>query len=136
MGYFAMARGLPFWYVVVAKPSWSPPAWLFVPVWTALFALGGWASILVMERGLRTARFALAFFAVQLLLAVVWDWALFAWQRPGLAGGLAVAWIGAIIVAWGLYFRISKKAALMLAPILPWALFLAALNFAILRLNR
>lgn len=27
------------WYSQIIKPSWSPPAWLFGPVWTVLYAI-------------------------------------------------------------------------------------------------
>ena len=27
------------WYSTLIKPTWSPPAWLFGPVWTFLYAL-------------------------------------------------------------------------------------------------
>lgn len=27
------------WYLTLIKPTWAPPAWLFGPVWTVLYAI-------------------------------------------------------------------------------------------------
>jgi len=35
------------WYATLAKPALNPPAWVFGPVWTTLFALMGIAAFLI-----------------------------------------------------------------------------------------
>jgi tryptophan-rich sensory protein len=47
------------WYRALAKPSFQPPAWIFGPAWTLLYALMGLAAWRVWQRraapGARTA---------------------------------------------------------------------------------
>ncbi len=45
IGGYATARSVRTWYPTLPKPAWTPPGWLFGPVWTVLYvgmAVAGW----------------------------------------------------------------------------------------------
>ncbi len=124
------------WYATLAKPSWTPPNWLFGPVWSALYLAMAVAAWLVWRRAvLPRARAALALFAMQLVLNVCWSAIFFRAHRPGLAfTEIVLLWI--LILATTLAFRpLSRAAAWLMAPYLFWVAFAAMLNYSIWRLN-
>lgn len=124
------------WYRQLAKPVWTPPDWLFAPVWTVLYAAIAVAGWLVWRRaGFAGAPGALGLYALQLLLNGLWSWLFFGLQRPDLALIDIVA-MGLVIAATIAAFWVHHAgAALLLLPYLAWVSFAAALNFSIWRLN-
>lgn len=124
------------WYAGLAKPAWTPPGWIFGPVWTALYAAMAVAAWLVWrQKGLAGARWPMALFAVQLGLNAAWSWLFFGLQSPGLGlVDIVLLWIG-IAATMAAFWRRSAAAGLLLAPYLAWVTFAAALNHAIWRLN-
>jgi len=122
------------WYPTLRKPAWTPPAWLFGPVWTALYAAMGVAAGRVWTRA-EGSRRALALFAVQLALNAGWSWVFFGLRRPGLAFAEIVALILMALATALAFRRHSRLAFALLLPYLAWLIFAAALNFAIWRLN-
>ena len=124
------------WYRTLAKPAWTPPGWIFGPVWTLLYLSMGVAAWMVWTRaGLRGAWVALLLFAVQLVLNGAWSWLFFGLHSPGLAFlDIVLLWlaIAATIVA---FWIVRPAAALVLVPYLLWVSFATALNLAIWRLN-
>jgi tryptophan-rich sensory protein len=126
------------WYAQLAKPSWTPPAWLFAPVWTLLYLSMAVAAWLVWrEHGFTDgAAHALVSFAVQLALNALWSIIFFGWKRKGLAfAEIAVLWL-AILTTTLAFCRLTPAAGWLMLPYLAWVAFAAALNFSIWRKNR
>ena len=126
----------PDWYRQLRKPSWSPPAGLFGPVWTVLYALMGVAAWLVAGGRSRGRRSALAAFGVQLALNGAWTPIFFGLRRPGLALAEIVATLFAIVTTVALFTRQRLVAGLLLLPYLAWVAFATALNAEVWRRNR
>ena len=135
LGSLFTAFSLGSWYDALAKPSWTPPSWVFGPVWTLLYALMAIAGWLVWRHGGDAAPPALGWFTAQLVLNVGWSAAFFGLRMPGLACleilALWLAIAATLVASW----RVSGLAALLLAPYLVWVSFAAILNVAIWRLN-
>jgi benzodiazapine receptor len=136
LGGYWTSLGLGPWYDGLRKPTWRPPAWVFGPVWTILYAMMAVAAWLVWRRrGPARAWLPLSLFGLQLALNLAWSGLFFGLRRPGLAfGGIVLLWV-AILVTLLAFGRISRLAAGLLAPYLAWVTFATALNFAIWRMN-
>ncbi len=124
------------WYASLKKPTWNPPAWIFGPVWTVLYATMAIAAWLVWRRGGWAAqRRPLFLFLAQLALNALWTPLFFGLHRPGLAfAEIVLLWL--MIVATLAAFRSANRAAMwLLAPYLAWVSFAAVLNLTLWRLN-
>ncbi len=121
-------------YATLNTPPWAPPASLFGPVWSALYALMGIAAWLVWRRSEET-RQALRLFIAQLVVNALWSWLFFEWRLGALAFIdvlLLLVLIAATIVSFG---RHSRLAAALLSPYILWVAFAAALTWAVWRAN-
>lgn len=135
VGAVASTRASAF-YGQLVQPGWAPPAWLFGPVWTVLYALMAVAAWLVWrERGFGGARAALWLFVMQLVANALWTWLFF-----GLHLGLAA--LVEIVVLWMLiaatvatFWPVHRLAALLLVPYVAWVGFAAVLTLALWRSN-
>lgn len=125
------------WYASLVRPEFSPPNWVFGPVWTTLYALMGIAAFLIWKKGLerRDVKIALGIFLVQLALNALWSIIFFGLRSPGGAFiEIIFLWL-AIVAAIIAFLKISKAAAWLLAPYILWVSFAAYLNYAIYSLN-
>lgn len=133
LGSFATTPEIPTWYAKLKKPAWTPPNWLFGPVWTTLYAAMAVAAWLVWKREGWQA--ALTLFAVQLVLNLAWSFIFFRFHNPGWAfAEIVLLWIA--IAATAISFApISKVSAALLVPYLVWVTYAAALTLSIWRMN-
>ena len=125
------------WYPTIAKPAWTPPPWIFGPVWSLLYLMMGIAAWRVWRAdGLREARLPLGLFAIQLVLNAAWSGIFFGLRQPGWAlVEIIVLWI-AIAATTLLFSARDKIAALLMLPYIAWVTFATALNAAIWWMNR
>lgn len=130
-------NAIPNWYENLEKPFFSPPNWVFGPVWTFLYTLMGIAIGRVWFFGRRHlwGKTAIYHFLSQLFLNGLWSLVFFGLRNPSLS-------IVVIIILWILiqrtifWFRlVDKKASIMLYPYIIWVSFASILNAFIIYLN-
>lgn len=121
------------WYEALRKPTWTPPNWVFGPVWSILYimiAVAGWLTWRAQPDSV-----AMWIWGAQLVLNGAWSWLFFGRRRMDLAfGEVCLMWlsIAAFIVA---AYPVSVMASLLFMPYLLWVTIAATLNFSVWRLN-
>lgn len=126
---------IPGWYANLVKPDFSPPNWIFGPVWTALYLAMGIAAFLVWRRRSPTTGRALTAFWVQLVLNALWSILFFGMRSPLL--GLIDILLLWLAIVWTMveFKKVSPPAFWLLVPYLLWVSFATALNLSIFLLN-
>jgi tryptophan-rich sensory protein len=128
---------IPTWYASLKKPFFTPPSWIFAPVWVTLFTLMGISLYIVWKKGFdrREVRRGVSLFGVQLVLNVLWSVVFFGMRSP-LYGLVIIVLLWAVLLATVItFYRISKPAGILLIPYFLWGSFASVLNLAILTLN-
>ena len=123
------------WYTTLIKPNFSPPAWLFAPVWVLLYFLMGISLYLIWQNKSKDNKKSLIIFGIQLILNVCWSFLFFGLKSPlyGLIDILLL--LAAIILTVAFSFKISYYAAILLIPYLAWVCFATILNYSVMSLN-
>ena len=130
VGSIFTTSAIPTWYATLNKPSFSPPNWVFAPVWTSLYILMGISLYLIWRK--KKVPFI---FWIQLLLNTVWSVIFFGMKNPPLAlVDIAALWIS-IILTIKAFSKINKLASQLLWPYLTWVSFASILNLFIVALN-
>lgn len=126
------------WYAQLQRPKFTPPDWIFGPVWTALYLSMAISAFLIWRKGLDypNVKQALGWFLIQLILNAVWTPLFFGFHLVLLAFiEIILLWL-AIIATLIAFKRVSLPACILLIPYIIWVGFAAVLNGSIWYLNR
>lgn len=120
------------WYAELEKPFFTPPNWAFGPVWITLFTLMGISLYLVWNK---RDKVSISIFGVQLFLNALWSLLFFGLQNPfyGLVE-IVILWF-VILLTIVKFYKIDKRAGIILIPYILWVSVAAALNYYIWVLN-
>lgn len=122
------------WYQTVQKPSFNPPAWIFSPVWTALYITIGLTGGYLWHHK-KQYMLLLQIFIFQLILNFAWSFFFFIGQSIGWALiDIILLWLG-IILFIKLAFKQKPALAWLLLPYFIWVSFAVLLNYSIWHLN-
>ena len=133
LGGQAAGRGMVDWYPRLDRPSFTPPGWVFGPVWALLYpvmAIAGWR--VWREPG---SRGAVLLFLLQLAINAAWPWLFFVRRRIDLALLACALLLVVLVAATVSFWRVHRGAALLMLPYLAWIAYATLLTHAVWRLN-
>ncbi len=130
VGTFFTINAIPTWYAFLNKPSFSPPNWLFGPVWTILYTLIG---ISLYKIWIKKGDLKLFFF--HLVLNAIWSPIFFGLKNLGLAFLIILMMDISLIIITKRLLKTNRISAYLLIPYLLWISFASMLNFSIWKLN-
>ena len=124
------------WYNSLTKPFLTPPAYIFAPVWIALYTTLLVALILYSIKFSRVGKLkGYIYFIIQLLLNLAWSPAFFVLQNIGLALIIVILLDIFVILTIIRFFKVCKLSGIILIPYLLWILFATYLNLSFYILN-
>lgn len=132
---YITASQISTWYETLVKPNWNPPNWIFGPVWTILYIMMGIAFARIWHSDHPHKKTAMALFAGQFVLNLLWTPTFFGMHNLLLALVVILLLLGMLIYTTRRFALIDKTAAYMLVPYILWVAFATVLNGTIWGLN-
>lgn len=134
---FATESSVNDWYPALNKPAFTPPGWLFAPVWILLYVLMGIAAGIIWARGFyhRLVKIGLYHFWFQLLFNAAWSIVFFGLKEPLWALMVIITLL--VLIGLTIYWfkKINRLAAVLMVPYLLWVCFATILNYSIWKMN-
>jgi len=137
VGSVITTASIPVWYTTLTKPWFTPPNWVFAPVWITLYCMMGVSLWLIIKDGFDDDEIkdGAICFAAQLALNFLWSIAFFGLRSPLMGLIVIIILLGLIGLTIQRFRRISKPAAYLLIPYFCWTCCATVLNTSIILLN-
>ncbi len=126
------------WYAQLQKPSWSPPSWLFGPVWTVLYALiavsYGYVAYLFLQK--RISFWVVLPFGLNLIFNALFTPVQFGLRNNWLA--MADILLVLVTLVWALIavYPHARWVTYVNIPYIVWVCFATVLQISITILNK
>ncbi|MDG1281672.1 MAG: tryptophan-rich sensory protein [Pseudorhodobacter sp.] len=118
------------WYRSLVRPSWTPPNWVFGPVWTVLYGMIGFVGARKWLRG-----GAWSLWLIQLAVNLSWSPIFFGLNLPATAF-VVIALTTGLVAAFILReWPKDRLSAAMMLPYLVWLIYASTVNAGVVWLN-
>mgnify|MGYP006420941531 CR=1 FL=1 len=122
------------WYSLITKPSFSPPDWIFAPVWTTLYlmmTIAIWFFWHSKNKDINT----IYIYLIHLIFNTTWSVVFFVFHNMLLALVILIVLIGLIVVLIVRFKRVNIASYYLMIPYLLWCCFALTLNINLTLLN-
>lgn len=126
------------WYSQLIRPSWSPPSWLFSPVWTFLYILIAisYGKVLLMFFQKQINFSVVLPFILNLVFNLIFTYIQFGLKNNLLAGVDILLVLGTLIWAMIAIYPYMPWITYIQIPYLLWVCFATVLQLTITWLNK
>ena len=121
------------WYSQIIQPSFSPPAWVFGPVWTSLYILMSIAIWFnwITHKDSKTIKI----YFLHIFFNAIWSIIFFGFHQISLAFLNLLIILFFILWLMKIYYKTTKLSFLLMLPYLLWSTYALFLNWSIFYLN-
>jgi tryptophan-rich sensory protein len=122
------------WYSLIIRPSFSPPDWVFAPVWTTLYFMMTLAVWLFWHSTNRDMKTVYIYF-IHIIVNTTWSITFFVFHQIAISILVLVILIALIIILIKNFKRVNLISSYLMIPYLLWCCFALVLNVSIFVLN-
>ena len=122
------------WYSLIIRPSFSPPDWVFAPVWTTLYfmmTLAVWLFWHSTNRDMKT----IYIYFIHIIVNTTWSITFFVFHQIAISILVLIILITLIIILIKNFKRVNLISSYLMIPYLLWCCFALVLNVSIFVLN-